>query len=195
MSTVLTEDAIYDKFAEIVSRSLRVNRDKVTPEANLIDDLGAESLDLIEITMETESAFNLWLPEKSILETAKEIYGPVELERDGHLTEAGKQLLRRRLPEEDAHLFGGDIAVADLQSYFLTVRSWVRMIYHLTLHTPTTCDCGTAFVAEPGFRLKCPQCGQQIALRSGEDLNREWVRDFYEKEYLAGAPASNAARG
>ena len=61
-----------------------------------MDNLDAESLDLIEITMETESAFDVWLPEKSVLDTAAEVFGPDILVRDGVLTEAGKELLRRR---------------------------------------------------------------------------------------------------
>jgi hypothetical protein len=38
--------------------------------------------------------------------------------------------------------------------------------------------------ASMGFRMKCVSCGQEITLRSGEELNREWVREYYEKEYL-----------
>jgi hypothetical protein len=47
-------------------------------------------------------------------------------------------------------------------------------------------------VASMGFRMKCAKCGQEITLRSGEELNREWVREYYDKEYRphAGAPVS-----
>ena len=50
--------------------------------------------------METETAFDVWLPEKSILDTAAEIFGPDILVREGLLTEAGKEMLRRRMPPE-----------------------------------------------------------------------------------------------
>ena len=45
-----------------------------------------------------------------------------------------------------------------------------------------------------GFRMKCAKCGQEITLRSGEELNREWVREYYDREYRpqAEAPASAA---
>ena len=39
-----------------------------------------------------------------------------------------------------------------------------------------------------GFRMKCAGCGQEITLRSGEELNREWVREYYESEYIPQTP-------
>src|ERR1041384_2374532 len=96
-----TESEVFDKFAQIVAKSLRIETAQITPDTHLTD-LGAESLDLIEITMETESQFHIFLPDKSILETAVEVFGPDILEKDGYLTEEGKRLLLRRLPATDA---------------------------------------------------------------------------------------------
>jgi len=191
----MTESEVFDKFAQIVAKSLRIDASQVTPDTHLTD-LGAESLDLIEITMETESQFHIFLPDKSILETAVEVFGPDVLEKDGYLTEAGKRLLLQRMPEADAHGFEGEVAVKDLQQYFLKVSTWVRMVQGLAKYTPSDCEaCGGPMVASMGFRMKCSQCGQEITLRSGEELNREWVREYYDKEYRpqAGAPVSATA--
>jgi acyl carrier protein len=198
----LTEQQVLDKTTDIVAESLRVDRARVTPDAHLMDDLGAESLDIIEITMETESAFNVCIPEKSILDTAIDVFGPNVLEKDGYLTDAGKMLLNRRLPDMDRSKFDGQVSIASIKSYFLTVRSWAQMVYHLAQHTPSECsDCGAELTAEPGFRMKCSNCGKEIILRAGEDLNREWVEHFHKTVYLpsvsnlvsAGAVAPGAA--
>lgn len=184
-----SESEVLARFSRIVSKSLRVEPEKVTAEASLTSDLGAESLDLIEITMETESEFNIWLPEKNILETAADVFGQDVLYKDGYLTDAGKDLLRRRMPEADQHLFQGEVSVEDLTVYFLKVKSWVRMIQNLASHTPTSCSsCSAALTPVAGFRMKCSGCGAEITLDSGEELNRAWVKDYYEKEYLPAAP-------
>jgi len=186
----VTESEVFDKFAQIVARSLRIDVAQVTPEVHLTD-LGAESLDLIEITMETESQFHIFLPDKSILETAVEVFGPGVLEKDGYLTGEGKRLLMCRMPDADAEAFQGDVALKDLQHYFLKVGTWVRMIQGLAQYTPAECPaCGGRMAPSMGFRMKCAQCGEEITLRSGEELNREWVREYYDKEYRpqAGAP-------
>jgi acyl carrier protein len=187
----MTESEIFDRFAQIVAHSLRIDASMVVRDTKLTD-LGAESLDLIEITMETETQFHIFLPDKSILETAVEVFGPDVLEKDGYLTDAGKQLLFERMPQADAQTFQGEVAVKDLQSYFLKVDTWVRMIRDLVQYTPAECAaCGGPMTASMGFRMKCAQCGQEITLRSGEELNREWVRAYHEREYQDAAAAKS----
>ena len=191
----MTESEVLDKFAPIVARSLRIDVSRVTPDTHM-SDLGAESLDLIEITMETETQFHIFLPDKSILETAVEVFGPDVLEKDGYLTDEGKQLLLRRLPATDAHAFEGEVAVKDLQNYFLRIDTWVRMIQGLARYTPAECAaCGGPMAASMGFRMKCARCGEEITLRSGEEMNREWVREYYELEYRPQAGAQVSASG
>ena len=102
----MTESEVFDKFAQIVARSLRIDVSQVSPDVHLTD-LGAESLDLIEISMETESQFHIFLPDKSILDTAVEVFGPDVLEKDGYLTDEGKRLMLRRLPQSDLQAFAG----------------------------------------------------------------------------------------
>ena len=133
---------------------------------------------------------------RAILETAVEVFGPGVLEQEGYVTEEGKRLLLCRLPEADAQSFEGVVSVKDLQRYFLRVDTWVRMIQGLVLFTPAECAaCGGPMAASMGFRMKCTKCGAEITLRSGEELNREWVREYYEREYLprAGGAAVTVA--
>ena len=54
---------IADKIKEIVVDHLGVEASKVTPEASFIDDLGADSLDTVELVMAFEEAFNVEIPE------------------------------------------------------------------------------------------------------------------------------------
>jgi acyl carrier protein len=186
----MTESEVFDKFAQIVARSLRIDVSQVTPEIHL-NDLGAESLDLIEITMEAETQFHIFLPDKSILETAVEVFGPDVLEKEGYLTDEGKRLLKERMPEADAEAFEGTVAVKDLQSYFLKVSTWVRMIQNLVQYTPGECSvCNGTMAPSMGFRMKCSSCGEEITLRSGEELNREWVQEYYEREFRPQAGAA-----
>lgn len=56
--------AIADKVVEIVCEQLGVNKDKVTPETTFVNDLGADSLDQVELVMEFEDAFNINIPDE-----------------------------------------------------------------------------------------------------------------------------------
>ncbi len=188
-----TRNEISSKFSEIVTKSLHIDAATITP-ASYLDDLGAESLDLIEITMETEEAFNLWMPEKSILQTANEVCGPNVLEKDGFLTEAGKSLLMDRMPELDPAMLEGEVAVADITKQFLRVDAWVRMIETFLNSTPQSCpQCEAELGPAVAYKIKCSQCGAETPLPSGEELNRQWVTEFRDRYFVGGMRAEAAA--
>jgi acyl carrier protein len=187
-----TRSEILDKFRDIVAKSLHIDLATITP-GSFLDDLGAESLDLIEITMETEEAFNLWISEKSILQTANEVVGSNVLVNDGFLTEAGKTLLLDRMPEMDPATLEGQVAVADITKQFLRVDAWARMIEIRLDSTPKLCaQCNFALEPAVAYKMKCKQCGSETPLPSGEELNRQWAMDFRDR-YFLGAGRAQAA--
>ncbi len=51
------------KVKDIIAKQLGVDGEKVTPEASFIDDLGADSLDTVELVMAFEEAFNIEIPD------------------------------------------------------------------------------------------------------------------------------------
>ena len=55
---------IADKVIDIVCEQLGVGREKVTPETSFINDLGADSLDQVELVMEFEDEFDLNIPDE-----------------------------------------------------------------------------------------------------------------------------------
>ena len=54
----------YDKIKEIIIDKLGVEDNKITLEANFIDDLGADSLDTVELIMQFEEDFNIEIPDE-----------------------------------------------------------------------------------------------------------------------------------
>ncbi len=58
-----TRDEIKEKVVDMVVEQLGVGRDQVTEQKNFVDDLGADSLDVAELTMEIEDEFDLNIPE------------------------------------------------------------------------------------------------------------------------------------
>jgi len=55
---------VADKVKTIVAKSIGVEESRVTPDASFVDDLGADSLDTIELWMTLEEAFNIEIPEE-----------------------------------------------------------------------------------------------------------------------------------
>jgi len=188
----MTDQEILEQFADVVVESLRIDRAKVTADAYL-NDLGAESLDLLEITMETEDRFNILMPQKNILQVAQEVFGEGVLAGDGRLTEEGMKLLRRRTPEVDRLLDDPTPALADVSRMFLRVEVWIRMIRGLMEQSPRSCPkCDAAFGKAVAGRLKCAACGTECDIPSGDDLNRQWVLEYHQSVAERTAPLGAA---
>lgn len=65
----------FEKVREIIMETLSCGQDKVTLEANLMDDLGADSLDAVELNMALEEAYSISIPEEEVVnfKTVKDI--------------------------------------------------------------------------------------------------------------------------
>jgi len=53
-----------ERVKEIISKQLGMDAEKVTPEASFMDDLGADSLDTVELVMAFEETFNIEIPDE-----------------------------------------------------------------------------------------------------------------------------------
>lgn len=56
--------SIQEQVYEIIQRKLSVNAEQITPEASFTEDLGADSLDTVELVMDLEEQFNITIPEE-----------------------------------------------------------------------------------------------------------------------------------
>jgi len=59
----MNTDEIFDKVKEIIVEQLGVNEDSITNDASFIDDLGADSLDIVELIMALEEEFDIEIPD------------------------------------------------------------------------------------------------------------------------------------
>lgn len=61
----MNKQEIMEKVQAIVADQLGVERDQVTPVANFVNDLGADSLDTVEVVMALEEAFTIEIPDEA----------------------------------------------------------------------------------------------------------------------------------
>ncbi len=59
-----TEESVEEQVKEIIVKQMGVNKDQVTPGTSFINDLGADSLDTVELVMELEDAFDVSIPDE-----------------------------------------------------------------------------------------------------------------------------------
>ena len=59
----MSSEEVFDKVKEIIVEQLGVSETAITPDASFIDDLGADSLDIVELIMALEEEFDLEIPD------------------------------------------------------------------------------------------------------------------------------------
>ena len=72
--------AMKDKIVEIIANQLGIDHGDVTPEASVVDDLGADSLDVVELVMALEEEFNLEIPDEEAekIKSVRDIFSHME---------------------------------------------------------------------------------------------------------------------
>ena len=62
----MAANEVFDKVKETLCDQLDVEEDAVTAEANIVDDLGADSLDFVDLVMSLEDEFNVEIPDEDV---------------------------------------------------------------------------------------------------------------------------------
>src|SRR5579885_700974 len=121
-----TQEEIYAKVSATLVEALNVDEDEIKPDATLQGDLGAESIDFLDIVFRLEREFGIKIPRGELF--PESIFsGDPELVRDGTVTDEGMRELRSRMPYADLNGFDQERKVSAVPDLF-TVDFLVRYI-------------------------------------------------------------------
>jgi len=122
----MDRDEIFQKIQGVLVDALGVDEDEVTPEATLMGDLGAESIDFLDIVFRLEKAFGIKVPREELF-PAESLLNDPELVSNGKLTAKGLAELRERVPHTDLTGFEKNPDLSKLADLF-TVNAIVTYI-------------------------------------------------------------------
>jgi acyl carrier protein len=114
-----TSDEVFDKVKEALVDALGVDDDEVTEEATMVGDLGAESIDFLDIVFRLEKAFGINIPREDLF--PDDILTNAQYIVDGKLTDDGLKQLKSRMPFADFSRFEKNPMVQDFGN-MLTVK-------------------------------------------------------------------------
>ncbi len=122
----VSQDEVFQKVKEVLVDALGVDEDEVTPKARLMADLGAESIDFLDIVFRLEKTFGIKIAREELF-PAEGLLSSGELVADGRLTEQGLSLLKKQLPHVDMTEFEKNPVLAKLGDLF-TVEAVVKFL-------------------------------------------------------------------
>ena len=112
-----TRDEIYTKVSATLVEALNVDEDDVTPEATLQGDLGAESIDFLDIVFRLEREFGIKIPRGELFPESI-FQGDPDFVQNGKVTDKGLAELRVRMPFADLTEFEKDRRVSHFGDVF-----------------------------------------------------------------------------
>ena len=107
---------ILGKVTESLVDALGVEEDEVRLEASLTEDLGAESIDFLDIVFRLEKAFGIKIPRGDLF--PENLLSSPEYVKDGKLTQEGLAVLREKMPYADLREFEANPLVSELGQLF-----------------------------------------------------------------------------
>lgn len=129
-NTEITQEdiqSIFPKVAETMADALGCDLEEVAPSASLIDDLGAESIDFLDIVFRLERTFKVKIPRGKIVEEARGELSEAEFEQGGVVTEAGFARLKTFLSEVPEERFKAPLKSAEIAKLF-TTETFCKMV-------------------------------------------------------------------
>jgi acyl carrier protein len=121
----LSSEEVFEKVQAALVDALGVDDDEVVPEATLVGDLGAESIDFLDIVFKLEKAFGIQIPREEL--SPEDILTNSQYVKDGKVTGEGLIELKRRMPWADLSKFELNPRVQDFGD-LLTVKDMCRYV-------------------------------------------------------------------
>ena len=122
----MSREEIFEQVKEALVDALGLDDEDVTPDATLMGDLGAESIDFLDIVFRLEKAFSIKVPREELF-PAEAVLNHPEFVSGGKVTAAGLAELRDKMPHTDLSEFEADPDVNKIADLF-TVQAIVNFI-------------------------------------------------------------------
>jgi acyl carrier protein len=121
----MSRDEIFEHVRETLVDALAVEPDEVNEDASLTGDLGAESIDFLDIVFRLEKTFNLKIPRGELF--PEDLLNNPDYVSNGKLTPTGLEQIKKSMPHADFSKFEKDPDVSKMPDLF-TVKTLVNYI-------------------------------------------------------------------
>ncbi|MFV1959874.1 MAG: acyl carrier protein [Planctomycetota bacterium] len=185
---LITRETIEEEVRKALGATLRREAGPIALDASIMTDLGATSIDFLDINFRLENAFGIQLATQLLLDHVEEEVGEGKaIDRDNRITAAAARMLSMHLgelPGLEAGMYADDVAT------LVTPEVLVKSVLGITDRLPEACTHCTerAWKTEDGRQVVCGACGKPAEYPDGDTLTQEWIRKVEaEHQIFAGA--------
>lgn len=131
-------ESVYPKVKTIIADVLVLDEEDVSLTSRLIADLGAESIDFLDLVFQLEKEFAIKIPRGQLEKNARGDLSEAEFEQGGVLTTAGMNALKNYLSEVPAEYFKSNMKLNEIPALF-TVETFCKLIVAAKTEQASAC--------------------------------------------------------
>jgi acyl carrier protein len=177
-------DHVTDQLRVLLADLLVTAEDEVNADSRLIDDLGADSLDLVDLNFRIGKQFGCVLPKTSVLDHAADLLGELSgIVNDGRLTALGAALMHHSINAYAADQVRPGMTAAEVFAA-TSVRNWAAQVIAIFDALPERCGaCGHSHaIRDDRGQAVCGQCAARLVPADGDSVSRRHVEAFLEPQ-------------
>ncbi|MFM9382891.1 acyl carrier protein [Pseudomonas sp. UV AK001] len=180
MNNPLDLEQVIGSTRAILAQLLVMSADEIDEHSSIVEDLGADSLDIVDLSFQLGRQYGCTLPKTSVLDHAVAVCGDAsEFLANGRITENGKALL-----EQSLSAYAPDQLTAGMQPAQVfaatTVLNWAQQCRNLFNYLPSSCpDCNAhQAVLNERQQVVCGACSARLVPADGDEVSRQLVEQF-----------------
>ncbi len=173
-NTQIPRTELEQKVMAAIANALDLETDEVKLNDSMQDDLGAESLDYLDIAFTLEREFKVHFPREDLMQRASDHFGEDTLVDQSEITPLGLRMLRSAMPEVDPGLLQPGLKASQVPGLF-TVETFVRVLDRLLAAKEVLSrdcpECGAQMEDSSVLpELACPDCEATVPFPSGDEV-------------------------
>jgi len=183
---LISEATVLEEVKKAIAQTLKVEKETIQPEHSLMRDLGAESLDFLDINYRLEQAFGIKTARHFVLEHIEEMFGEGSaIDENSQLTEKAIALLKIRLGDNLPVELSPGMDMDEIPP-LITVQGMTHVLMEILDTLPEKCtSCGhSGWTPDKGQRIKCGSCGANATFTDGDTLTKEWLTKVQEEKKI-----------
>jgi acyl carrier protein len=180
---LVTRERIDEETRKAVAETLGIDDpDSIDMDASLTEDLGAQSLDFLDINFRLEQTFGIKMARHFVLEHVQEEFGEGKaINEDGEVTSEAVRLLKLRMGE-DYPVEEGDL-IDDLPA-LVSARTFADAVEKILESLPEEAPGGEGWKTEDGTHIVDARTGEPAPFKTGDELIIEWLHDVQDRESI-----------
>ncbi|MDR3569699.1 MAG: phosphopantetheine-binding protein [Syntrophobacteraceae bacterium] len=182
---LVAEQRVMEEVKKAIAEGIDIDPAGIKAESSLMKDLGAESLDFLDINYRLEQTFGIKMARRTVIDHMEELFGEESaIDAEGKLTGKAAEVLGMRYDGYSAHIRAG--MDMDELPVMVTVASIAEGVTSLLDTLPENCEnCGAKnWALQEETLIACGGCGEPAAFTSGDDLIEEWLKQIQESKKI-----------